>query len=280
MSKPQQDAPFAFAFDDRGVLSVQIRDHDGRLLPYCVAVEADGPERFAVRVWHPGSDAPPYVVSKSPGKLWDCTCYYARHGAKYDTRDCKHVVACRGLKSMLNHLRPTEKTMPQNSPDEIARVLKRPFKPSQLGWKAQATSADKSKALAVPYIDARDVQNRLDEAVGIDGWRTSFVQLADHCTLCRLELCIEGQWIPREDVGGASDQPDEGDRTKASVSDALKRAAVAWGVGRYLYYLPQYWLPFDGKKIIGTPDLPHWALPPKEEKVVAQQREEKALQTA
>jgi hypothetical protein len=40
------------------------------------------------------------------------------------------------------------------------------------------------------------------------------------------------------DVGGPSEQPDEGDRVKAAFSDALKRAAVKFGIGRYLYRLP------------------------------------------
>ena len=49
----------------------------------------------------------------------------------------------------------------------------------------------------------------------------------------------------------------------AAVSDALKRAAVKFGVGRYIYRLDQQWVDYDAKakKIVGTPRLPDWALP-------------------
>jgi hypothetical protein len=151
--------------------------------------------------------------------------------------------------------------------DRIAAVLKRPFKLSQLGWKAQAVSKDQTKALAVAFIDARDVMNRLDEAVGIAGWRDSYSVQPDGSVLCRLELCLGGEWVGKEDVGGQSEQPDEGDRAKAAVSDALKRAAVKWGVGRYLYYLDQKWVAYDAqtRKLKEVPTLPHWALPPKDQ---------------
>jgi hypothetical protein len=142
--------------------------------------------------------------------------------------------------------------------------LARPFRPDQLGWKAQATSKDGSKALAVAYIDARDVMDRLDEVVGIDGWRDAYTLLPDGSVVCRLELRFYEEWVGKEDVGGPSDQPDAGDRQKSAFSDALKRAAVKWGVGRYLYALPAVWVPYDAqrKQLKETPPLPAWALPP------------------
>jgi hypothetical protein len=65
------------------------------------------------------------------------------------------------------------------------------------------------------------------------------------------------------DVGGQSEQPDEGDRRKAAFSDALKRAAVKFGIGRYLYRLPQIWCDYDPKKrqFVRPPTLPASALP-------------------
>jgi hypothetical protein len=49
----------------------------------------------------------------------------------------------------------------------------------------------------------------------------------------------------KEDVGGQSEQPDEGDRRKAAFSDALKRAAVKFGIGRYLYRQKPQWVDWD-----------------------------------
>ncbi len=51
--------------------------------------------------------------------------------------------------------------------------------------------------------------------------------------MCKLSLKIDGAWLTKCDVGGQSEQPDDGDRAKSAHSDALKRAAAAWGIGRY-----------------------------------------------
>src|SRR5881275_1046881 len=56
--------------------------------------------------------------------------------------------------------------------------------------------------------------------------------------MCRLRLRLGDEWVTKVDVGGPSEQPDGGDRLKAAFSDALKRAAVKFGIGRYLYRLP------------------------------------------
>jgi hypothetical protein len=151
------------------------------------------------------------------------------------------------------------------TPSEIEAILRRPFRADQIGWKVQAVAKTGASALVVAYIDARDVMDRLDEAVGIAGWRDNFIHTPEGAVRCRLELKMDGEWIGKEDVGGQSDQPDEGDRHKAAVSDALKRAAVKWGIGRYLYSLPVTWVAYDAQKkqMAQTPKLPDWALPPK-----------------
>jgi len=60
-------------------------------------------------------------------------------------------------------------------------------------------------------------------------------------TTCRSSCNVGETWIEKADVGGASGQPDAGDRHKAAFSDALKRAAVKFGIGRYLYSLAPQW---------------------------------------
>src|SRR5215470_15583359 len=72
------------------------------------------------------------------------------------------------------------------------------------------------------------------------------------------------EWITKVDVGGPSEQPDGGDRLKAAFSDALKRAAVKFGVGRYLYRLPAQWVDYDAqrKQFVKPPTLPAGAKPP------------------
>jgi hypothetical protein len=98
-----------------------------------------------------------------------------------------------------------------------------------------AITKDKTKALALAYVDARTVMNRLDRVLGVAGWRGHYQTLGNGAVRCILSIRLGDEWIAKEDVGGLSDQEDEGDRTKAAHSDGLKGAAVKFGVGRYLY---------------------------------------------
>jgi hypothetical protein len=81
--------------------------------------------------------------------------------------------------------------------------------------------------------------------------------------MCKLRLKIGKRWITKVDVGSQSEQPDEGDRMKAAFSDSLKRAAVKFGIARYLYRLPLQWTDYDPakKKFTAVPKLPAFAVP-------------------
>lgn len=146
---------------------------------------------------------------------------------------------------------------------EIQTGLSEPFPPEDIGWKPQSVKGN--RALAVAYIDARDIENRLDAVLGLGHWQDEYEAITDGSVVCRLRLKIDGEWITKMDVGSPSDQPDGGDRMKAAFSDALKRTAVKFGIGRYLYRLPMSWCDYDPvkKQFVGTPQLPHWAIPKK-----------------
>lgn len=154
-----------------------------------------------------------------------------------------------------------ELQVPTNRQELYAR-LSEPFPVESLGWKPQATSG--SRALAVAYIDARDVDDRLNQVLGLGNWQTSIRETKEG-VICTLSIRIDGEWVHFEDVGGFSEQKDPGDRLKAACSDALKRAAVHLGIGRYLYNLPSEWCDYDSKKnrFADNPPfkLPAWALP-------------------
>ncbi len=54
----------------------------------------------------------------------------------------------------------------------------------------------------------------------------------------------------------------DGTNLKDAESDAFKRAAVLWGIGRYLYALPNTWCELEGgQRIKAPPALPTWATP-------------------
>jgi hypothetical protein len=148
--------------------------------------------------------------------------------------------------------------------------LAAPFAASEIRRKPQTVSANRT--LASCYIDARAVIDRLDEVLGIDGWTDAYEVLPDGSVVCTLKAKIGDAWISKVGVGGQSEQPDEGDRRKAAFSDALKRAAVKLGIGRYLYRLPRQWADYDSQKrqFVRVPTLPPSALPEAKPKPTAE----------
>jgi len=144
---------------------------------------------------------------------------------------------------------------------EMSEALARPFEADEVKWKAQVVKGN--RALAVAYVDARVVAERLDEVFGIDGWQDGYQVLPTNSVICHLRVRVGTEWIEKADVGSPSEQPDAGDRMKSAFSDALKRAAVKFGIGRYLYRLPHVWCDYDPTKkvLTSTPALPEWARP-------------------
>lgn len=143
----------------------------------------------------------------------------------------------------------------------ITAALAEPFDPKEVKWKPAMVK--NNRALAMAYIDARVVMDRLDDVLGVDGWQDEYQVLADNSVMCQLRCRFGSEWVVKTDVGSPSEQPDGGDRMKAAVSDALKRAAVKFGVGRYLYRLASQWVDYDPvkKQFAQTPQLPASALP-------------------
>jgi hypothetical protein len=145
--------------------------------------------------------------------------------------------------------------------EALMKALAAPFEPSEVKFKPAVVSGN--RALALAYVDARVIQDRLDEVLGVVGWQDDYECLPDGSVVCRLRIRVGGEWLTKVDVGGPSEQPDEGDRRKAAFSDALKRAAVKFGVGRYLYRLPSQWVDYDPHKrqFVKPPRVPESALP-------------------
>ena len=93
------------------------------------------------------------------------------------------------------------------------------------------------------YIDARDVMDLLDEVVGAENWQCDYKELGGkmYCGIgirTTMNLSTDphgdvtyGSWVWKWDMGTES----EFDSEKGEASDAFKRAAVKWGVGRFLY---------------------------------------------
>lgn len=132
------------------------------------------------------------------------------------------------------------------------------FQRSAISWRAQSVTQSGDKALALAYIDARDVMNRLDEAIGPDRWSDSYVETPSGRVICTIAICCGEQWISKSD--GAGDTDVEG--AKGALSDAFKRAAVKWGIGRYLYDLAAPWVPCESYEKNGKRHWKRWTADP------------------
>jgi hypothetical protein len=87
----------------------------------------------------------------------------------------------------------------------------------------------------IKYVTARVVMNRLDFVLGPENWWDEYTPL-ENSVVCRLTIRLpDGQILSKADAGGYAGMSDQGDDDKSGYSDAFKRAAVKFGVGRYLY---------------------------------------------
>lgn len=134
--------------------------------------------------------------------------------------------------------------------EEIIKRLREPFAGKEIEWKIQVTTQDKSRGMAVAYMDARAVQKRLDEVVGPFNWKNVYSLWHDNSQICGISIFHEerGEWVTKFDGAENSDiEP-----IKGGLSDSFKRSATVWGIGRYLYDMEGVWVEIEprGKSFV------------------------------
>ena len=117
------------------------------------------------------------------------------------------------------------------------KALCAPFPVDKISWRVGSTTGDKKRGMALGYIDARDVQDRLDAVCGPENWQNRFSH-ADAKTICEIGIRINDEWVWKANGAGDTDFEAE----KGAISSSFKRAAVMWGVGKYLYDLSAVWV--------------------------------------
>lgn len=148
----------------------------------------------------------------------------------------------------------------------LSEQLKRPFPVKQIKWRVGATNRDKTKGIALAYVDSRMVMQRLDEVCGIGGWQCRY----PFPGCCEIGIRIDDEWIWK--ANGAGETNIDGE--KGQYSDAFKRAAVNFGISRYLYSLPNVWVELDQyKRIVKPPELPDWAIPENYDKIMKERKD-------
>lgn len=128
------------------------------------------------------------------------------------------------------------------------------FPRASVHWRIQGAPYERNgkfHGMALAYIDARDVMDRLDEAVGPENWQSRYKETQSGRVIGSIGIRIGDDWVWKSDGAGGTHVEAE----KGGISDALKRAAVLWGIGRYLYRLDSPWVECVVKMKDGRPIL-------------------------
>jgi hypothetical protein len=139
---------------------------------------------------------------------------------------------------------------------EILTALSAPFPADAIDWRLQSVGdyEGKLRGKAVPYLTVRAITDRLNEVVGAFNWQNAYTawhtimtkNVACASQLCSISIYLESreEWITKTDGAENSDnQP-----IKGGLSDAFKRAAVKWNIGRYLYDMDGVWVDVEKTK--------------------------------
>lgn len=158
--------------------------------------------------------------------------------------------------------------------------LKAPFPASDIEWRIGRAGKKNGEiwAMALAYVTNRAIQDRLDDVCGPENWKNEFWKGPDGGVVCEIAIRVRepDDWVSKQD--GADNT--EIEPVKGGLSGSMKRAAVQWGIGRYLYNLDEGWADVhSGGEFFGRlpkkkggdtfrwdpPALPSWALPDGEE---------------
>ena len=138
-------------------------------------------------------------------------------------------------------------------------ALEYPFTAAEIEWRVLRTTKDKIKGQVVAFVDSRAIQKRLDDVLGRENWQNRLCTVpgkdnggTTHICEISIYYADRGEWINKSDGAGCTDiEP-----IKGGLSNAFKRAASMWGIGRYLYNMAGIWIPIKDGKYIPDEQLP------------------------
>lgn len=154
-------------------------------------------------------------------------------------------------------------------------LLDEPFATGDIEWRIQQAgkSGNKIWAKVLAYVTNRAIMKRLDEVCGKAGWRNEYRDIPNNGGVeCGISIKVDGEWITKWDAA----ENTQVEAVKGGRSGAMKRAAVQWGIGRYLYNLEEGFAIVSAERANGfhyakskevgvfywkPPVLPAWALP-------------------
>lgn len=154
--------------------------------------------------------------------------------------------------------------------------LDEPFHTCDIEWRIQQsgkTGTGKVWAMVLAYVTNRAIMKRLDDVCGKAGWKNEYRDIPNNGGVeCGISIKVGDEWITKWDAA----EQTQVEAVKGGRSGAMKRAAVQWGIGRYLYELEEGFAQISTEKSQGwnraklkdntafywlPPALPSWATP-------------------
>lgn len=130
---------------------------------------------------------------------------------------------------------------------EFLNALSKPFPIQDVSIRMGTKSKDGQSASVFIYVEAPTIENRLDDVCSQFEafWETKkeIISITDKSVVvkCSLTLSHNGKSITREDFGEETVSKEGATEIfKSASSDSFKRAARAFGIGRYLQAAPYF----------------------------------------
>jgi len=161
--------------------------------------------------------------------------------------------------------------------EQLLKSLAQPFDPPVVKWVVKATAESKEgkrRGLVAAYADPRAYSDRLNQLLTPLGWTQDYSMHVvqdfqrknggkETCASAKvMVICRVTIFGINSHSGTGEDWAENENALTSADAQAFKRACSCFGLGRYLYSLPQVWIELDEfKRPVRLPDLPAWALP-------------------
>ena len=155
--------------------------------------------------------------------------------------------------------------------------LEKLLMPIPFGWRVSGSTGQ-----CVAYAETNDLKDRLDSVLGMENWNCEHYTI-NGTVYCRLGIkTAKGEWVYKTSAGESqsalkdmlleyvkvylSMDGFEGEKyekiekkitaiekkikiaSKSEDSDSFKRACFTWGLGRFIKYIPDYWITIEKEK--------------------------------
>jgi hypothetical protein len=132
---------------------------------------------------------------------------------------------------------------------DIFTALQAPFQDMEIEWRPQSAVQRQGDhhLLVLPYVQGHAIQKRLDDVLGVywkDDYESITVQ-GKEAIRGYLSIKVGDEWITRTDAAELSDI----ESVKGGHTNAFKRVAVKFGIGRFLYNVEPQWVRLSNKRL-------------------------------